>query len=231
MNLIAYCGHIKYVVYAQFKMAFSSYLVRQILIGFLASIALLGSVSVLPLPLRADPKSISSEDPEQLLKLGGKLLDGQNYSQALENLNNALVIFKDIGNCVGERRTFNLIGVTYAKMGEPDTAIGFYQSALGNCQENRDRSFEATVLVNIGRSYFRKKVYRPAFDSYHKALTILETTGDREKISESLSYIGDIYSDLGRNSEAEIYYKKAIKARKSSRDTDNTRNSRTNVSQ
>ncbi|MDW8167796.1 MAG: tetratricopeptide repeat protein [Acidobacteriota bacterium] len=70
--------------------------------------------------------------------------------KALEYLNQALPIFRAVGNQAGEATTLTGIGRVYAALGERQKALEYYNQALAIHRAVGDRVMEATTLNNIG---------------------------------------------------------------------------------
>jgi len=72
------------------------------------------------------------------------------YPKALEFLQQAFAIDKEIGDRSGEGTTLNNIGLIYFNLGQYPKALEFFQQALAIHKEIGDRSGEGDSLHNIG---------------------------------------------------------------------------------
>ena len=73
--------------------------------------------------------------------------------EALESCNQALAIWRSVGNRQGEALTLNSIGRLYRDLGQQQTALDYYNQALPMWREVGSRNGEALALSDIGRAY------------------------------------------------------------------------------
>ena len=75
------------------------------------------------------------------------------YTEALEKLQQALVIFREIKDRQGEAEILTGIGTIYSSIGKPQEALTYLKNSLSLRKEVGDRAGEATTLNNIGLVY------------------------------------------------------------------------------
>ncbi|OBQ23475.1 MAG: hypothetical protein AN481_14965, partial [Aphanizomenon flos-aquae LD13] len=68
---------------------------------------------------------------------------------ALDYYNQALPIYRSVGDSSGEAGTLNNIGFVYSDLGEKQKALDYYNQALPLIRAVGDPSGEATILDNI----------------------------------------------------------------------------------
>ncbi|MDF5739675.1 CHAT domain-containing protein, partial [Nostoc sp. S13] len=73
--------------------------------------------------------------------------------KALDFYNQALPLFRAVGDRTGEARTLNNIGRVYSDLGEKQKALDFYNQALPLRRAVGDRNGEAVTLGNIGELF------------------------------------------------------------------------------
>jgi len=122
-----------------------------------------------------------------------------NYFEAIQNWNNCLVYFKDLGDKAGQANIFSNLGVIYLNQTDDTKAIEYFLQSLKIAEELNDSLRIATVLSNIGSVYVHKKsTYKNAIEYFHKSLPISEALNDQV-------ILGTVYVNLG-----EIYYEKEM---------------------
>ena len=130
--------------------------------------------------------------------------------KALGYCEQALPLFRQVGDHSGEATTLNNIGAVYADLGEKGKALGYYEEALPLLRQVRDRSGEATTLNNIGRVYADLGEKEKALGYFEEALPLSRQVGDRSGEATALNNIGLVYADLGEKEKALGYYEQAL---------------------
>jgi CHAT domain-containing protein/predicted negative regulator of RcsB-dependent stress response len=106
--------------------------------------------------------------------------------KALEKSNEALPIFREIGDRGGEAVTLNNIGAIYRSLGETQKALEKYNEALPILRAVGDRSEEAITLNNLGLAYQSLGEMQKALEKYNEALPLRRAVGDRRGEAETL---------------------------------------------
>ena len=75
--------------------------------------------------------------------------------------------------------TLDSIGFIYARLGQDQTALDYYEQALTIAHEVDDRISEGRTLSNIGAVYNDLRQYQTALDYYEQALTIHQALGEQ----------------------------------------------------
>ncbi|MHC5761012.1 CHAT domain-containing protein, partial [Nostoc sp.] len=130
--------------------------------------------------------------------------------KALQFLNQALPIYRAVGDKRGEARTLNNIGGVYDALGEKQKALQFYNQALPLRRAVGDKGGEGTTLNNIGAVYNDLGEKQKALQFLNQALPIHRAVGDRGGEATNLNNIGQIYDDLGEKQEALQFYNQAL---------------------
>jgi tetratricopeptide (TPR) repeat protein len=97
------------------------------------------------------------------------------FCAALDTLQRALVIQREIGDRVGESTTLNNIGVVYNSLGQYPQALGFYQRALVIRRQVGDRAGEGITLNNIGYLLNLQKQPDLAIVFYKQSVSVTES--------------------------------------------------------
>ncbi|MEH2214845.1 CHAT domain-containing tetratricopeptide repeat protein, partial [Nostoc sp.] len=132
------------------------------------------------------------------------------YPKALEYLQQALAIRKQIGDRSGIGNSLNNIGFIYSSLGQYPKALEYLQQALAIRKQIGDKAGVGTTLNNIGEIYSSLGQYPKALEYLQQALVIIKQIGDRSGIGNSLNNIGFIYKSLGQYPKALDYYQQAL---------------------
>jgi tetratricopeptide (TPR) repeat protein len=113
--------------------------------------------------------------------------------RALANYEQALHLYREVGDRAGEAATLNNIGLVYNGLGDRRQALTNYQQALPIAREVGDRAGEAATLNNIGGVYAGLGDARQALTYYQQALPIRREVGDRAGEATTRYNIAMIY--------------------------------------
>ena len=120
------------------------------------------------------------------------------FSAAIQAWQQALDLYRSLGNRQGEARSLgNLGNVAYAQ-GRYLQAIDWHQQSLAIAQEIGDRPSESASLGNLGLAYDSLGQYQRAIELQQQALAIDRELGDREGEATSLNNLGLAYRSLGQ---------------------------------
>jgi CHAT domain-containing protein/Tfp pilus assembly protein PilF len=133
--------------------------------------------------------------------------DGQ---KALDYFNQALVIFRNLGERNGEALVLNDTGPAYAALGQKQKALDVYNQAIALWRELGNRQGEALTLNNLGRLYNDLGEHQTALDFYNQALPIWREVGNPSGEALALSDIGRAYADLGQPAKALDFQTQAL---------------------
>ena len=111
---------------------------------------------------QVEGKKQRRDEALRLNKLGTQQLRRGEYREALNNFEQALVIFIEIGERKSEGAVINNIGGVYRNLGEYPKALNYYQRSLAIDKEVGDKQGEGTTLSNIGGIYFHLGEYAKA---------------------------------------------------------------------
>jgi CHAT domain-containing protein/tetratricopeptide (TPR) repeat protein len=167
-------------------------------------------------PLAVQAQTIQNREAEafRLLKQGIQQLDRGQFREALEPSQQALVIFREIGNGIGEGTILNLIGEVYNNLGQYPKALEFYQQALALCREISYRQGEGLSLNNIGYVYHDLGQYRKALEFYQQALVIRREVSHKKGEGVTLNNMGIVYFSWGQYAKALEFYQQALVIRR-----------------
>ena len=181
------------------------------------------------LPVMAETQLDRKAEADQLLQAGQRLLNQRQYSVALEKLQQALGIYRQIIDRSGEGNTLYSIGAVYYDQSQYPKALEFYQQSLAVRQAIGDRKKQGITLNNIGSIYASLGQYPKALEFFQQALAISKDIGDRSGEGNSLNNIGGIYERLGQDSKALEFFQQALAIRKAIGDRSGEGNSLNNI--
>jgi CHAT domain-containing protein/Tfp pilus assembly protein PilF len=133
-----------------------------------------------------------------------------DYSKALEMLNSALAMKRELHERLEEGRTLSHIGLVYWEQGLYPKAIEALKQSITIAREMNNVQLEAAALNNISLVYDEQGDYRHSLEQYQKALELHRSVKYEPGESDTLGNIGGVYLSLGRFSEAETYYRQAL---------------------
>ena len=113
-------------------------------------------------------------------------------SRAIECLEQALAIDREVGDRKGEAKNLGLLGAIYTDIGQNIRAVEYYEQALSIDHEIESKEYESQDLVNLGTAY--QDMGRPdeALRCYTEALDVARGIGYRLIEAESHAQIGDL---------------------------------------
>ena len=134
------------------------------------------------------------------------------YTQARERYQQALPIFQEIGNRLGEANTIKSLGDVHLRMAEYTQAREHYEEAMPIYQDIRDRLGEAQCYGYLGQICRReKRDYEQALANYQKALEIQLEIKDLDSAAVTYSFLGGLYREMQKIEKARESYQEAMK--------------------
>ena len=139
---------------------------------------------------------------ELVYTLGGLYHWKKDHARALELLEQALALARQLEDRRLEAWIHNGLGNVYRDLGRHDEAIAAYQRALelGGLTPQQ----ETIVHSNLGKSYHDLRRYDEAIAVYQRAIELAPND------AASHNGLGDVCSDLGRYDEAIAAYQRAV---------------------
>ncbi len=129
---------------------------------------------------------------------------------ALDFFNQALPLYRQIGDKRGEATTLNNLGTVYDDLGDKPTALDFYNQALPLYRQIGDKPGEAATLNNIGGVYSALGDKSAALDFFNQALPLTRQVGDKLGEAATLNNLGGGYSALGDKPAGLDFYNQAL---------------------
>ncbi len=113
-------------------------------------------------------------------------------------------------SAIGEARTLDGLGRTYADEGHGFEALKYFERSRPIFQQSGELAGEALVLNDMGPAYAEVGQKQKALESLNQALAIWREIGSRQGEALTLNDIGRLYRDLGQQQSAMDYYNQAL---------------------
>ncbi len=102
------------------------------------------------------------------------------------------------------------MALVYNALGDPQTALDFFNQSLTLTRQVGDKAGEATTLNNIGNVYSALGDKQIALDFYHQSLSLSRQVGDIAQEAITLNNIGLVYDALGDSQQALDFYNQSL---------------------
>lgn len=169
------------------------------------------SLTSLPVPkVLAQTNSEKKAEADRFLQQGIQQGETSQFKEALQSFQQALTIYREIGDRKGEGAILGILGLTYYSLGDYRKAIEYHQQVLAIVREFGNRQLEANVLGNLGDAYNSLGDYRKAIEYHQQSLVIVQEIGNRESEGNGLVNLGNAYYSQGDYRKAIAYYQQAL---------------------
>jgi len=115
------------------------------------------------------------QEADQLFKQG----TAESLRQAITKFEEALPLYRAVGDSRKEAVTLNNIGYIYSALGENQKALDYYNQSLPLIRATGGKAGEAVTLNNIGAIYNASGEKQKALEYLNQALPLSRTTGDK----------------------------------------------------
>ncbi len=133
-----------------------------------------------------------------------------NYSQALSYAQQALQIFRDAYDSLGEANTLNNIALIYDEQGKYKEAIDYYQQAHKIYQRQHNEERLAVLALNLGVVYKGIGDYENSIENYRHARQNFQFLGNHYGIAVCNVNLGSVYLSTQQYDSALSYSLRAI---------------------
>jgi CHAT domain-containing protein len=134
----------------------------------------------------------------------------ESLRQAITKFEEALPLFRAVGEKAGEAVTLNYIGFIYSALGDKQKALDYYNQSLPLARAVGYKAEEARILNNIGLVYDDLGEKQKALEFYNQSLPLSRATGDKAGEAATLNNIGLVYDDLGQKQKALEFYNQSL---------------------
>ncbi len=184
-------------------------------IGIAALLTLL-TASLTPLPANlpliwGTPQALAQTtdarkaEADRLLDQGYQQYQISQFEAALQSWEQALTIYREIKDRLGEGKSLGNLGSAYDSLGDYAKAIDYHQQSLAIAREIKDRLGEGKTLGNLGSAYYVLGDYAKAIDYQQQYLAIAWAIKDRSGEGKALGSLGVAYYALGDYAKAIDY--------------------------
>jgi len=177
----------------------------------------------LTVPLMIQPswgqsQNLQVQELQRLIQQAKQQEEQGQLRQAIKTWQQVLALARQFKITKIEAIALNRIGLSYAKVSQPQKALKYYNQALPITQSVGDRAEEAITLNNIGGVYARISKPEEALKYFNQALLIMRSVGNRYGEAGTLNNIGAVYDMISQPYEALKYYNQALSIMRSVRD-------------
>lgn len=138
-----------------------------------------------------------------LLRSANFITHFSEYSRAMAYLQEAIDIYKELGDSNGHALSLNHLGTLLLLHGEIEAAQTAYEEALALCRQIGERYYAATLLINLGMVARFIGNFEQARMLCQKSLEEFEALSDPYGIALTYCNIGIVESDCHEYSAAE----------------------------
>ncbi|HTG16676.1 MAG TPA: tetratricopeptide repeat protein, partial [Blastocatellia bacterium] len=160
--------------------------------------------------LAADPDLVTTDLRKAVFNHAVRLLNQENYPQAIAIANFVISIAERIGEKAGIPRPLNLIGMVHKAQGNYPEALDYYQRSLKLAEQVGDKQVVPAVLNNVGLVLSGQGNYAQALESFQKSLVLSEAQGSKPTIARVLNNLGLVHFLQGNYAQALQYFQKGL---------------------
>ncbi|MBA2702848.1 MAG: tetratricopeptide repeat protein [Blastocatellia bacterium] len=145
-----------------------------------------------------------------VLNAARKLYSEEGPKVAFPEFENALTLFRNEKDRLGEAITIGLIGNCYKKFGDFPKALEFLQRALAMKRELGNRAEEGKTLSHLGLLYWEMGQYPPAVEHFNQAIALGAQLNDHVLEASAHNNLGLVYDELGEYRKSIAEYTRAL---------------------
>ncbi|MEH1765571.1 MAG: CHAT domain-containing protein [Nostoc sp.] len=149
-------------------------------------------------------------EADRLLQQGFEQYQTSQFEAALQSWQQALIIYQEIKDRLGEGQSLGGLGMAYYSLGDYAKAIEYYQQSLTIAREIKDRLGEGAALGNLGIVYRLLGEYASSIDYHQQSLVIFREIKNRLEEGNALGNLGTAYYELGGYAEAIEYHQQSL---------------------
>ncbi len=164
-------------------------------------------------PVVAQTSDIRKAEANRLLQQGGKQLQTRQSQAAIQPLQQALAIYREIGDRSGEGKALVYLGLAYFALQDYAKVIDYMEPGLALAQAINDPQLEkvarevlslaqqaqnltANLLLQLGIQQLQTSQFQEALQSFQQALAIYPKLKDRQGEGKALGMMGLVYLSL-----------------------------------
>ena len=141
--------------------------------------------------------------------LGRSMKTATAFKQAAEQYQQAISLWKEVGDWVGECVTLRYLGGLQSDFGKFQDALDIHRRSLVIAKELNSQELIAMTTAELADVYWRMGQSDQALDMYQQSLIAFKAQGDKASQSAVINNIGNLLGDKGDNEKALEYYRQA----------------------
>ena len=161
-------------------------------------------------PVLAQTTQERQAEADRLYQQAYQQFQISQFQDAIESWEQALVIYREIGNVSREAAAINNLGNVYRTLGQYERAIESIEQALAIFQDIDDVAGVAYSLDGLGTSYLLLGQYERAITCLERALALKQDIGDVAGEAHSLMGLGLVYRSLSQYEQALALLEQAL---------------------
>ncbi|HKD43914.1 MAG TPA: CHAT domain-containing protein, partial [Myxococcaceae bacterium] len=163
----------------------------------------------------AAPRDTARVAAERVFAEATELLEGSNaesFRKAIEKFEQALPMWRTIGDKRGEGRTLALMGFACQRhsLRDREKTTGYLTQALSLHRDAGDRVAEAFTLNTLGRVYWDAGDAKRALAHFEQSLDLSRKLGDPMLQADALKNVATVYSQRGDHAKAIEYCEQVL---------------------
>jgi CHAT domain-containing protein/tetratricopeptide (TPR) repeat protein len=162
---------------------------------------------------RANEKDKSHVSAQRAFEEGQKLRAQQNATAkraAIQKYEEALKLFKEVGDIYGQALSLNRIGFTHLQLNQYRASLDYLDESLTLARTLGDKRLEANIETFLGGANDVLGEVSKALDHYERALILARANDNKSTEASALNNIGLIFNDLADWQKALEYYLLAL---------------------
>lgn len=163
---------------------------------------------------RATPQDLGRFPAERVFAEATRLLSGggpEGLEQGVEKYEQALALFRSLGDYHGEITTLTTIASVRQALGEGAQALRYYADALALLRTTNDTAQEARAESNVALVYFSLGDRERALTNFRQALALFRAAGDNRTAAYTFDNVGHVYDSRGEERQALDSYQQALR--------------------
>jgi len=134
--------------------------------------------------------------------IGGVYYSLSDYQQALDHIQQALAIFRTLGNPRDEAVALNNLANVWGKLGDLNRSLEYLNQALVLIRKTKDKSEEAGYLYNAGNCTLLMGAYEQALEYARQSIGISRDIKSSRGEADGLTLLCNIYAASGESGKA-----------------------------
>jgi CHAT domain-containing protein/uncharacterized protein HemY len=178
----------------------------------LAATAMLPLLPVAPWVAAGVAQTVDARkvEADRLFQQGIQQYQVSQFEAAFQSWQQALTIYREIKNRLGEGAALGNLGLAYFSLGNYAKAIEYHEQSLAIAREIKDRQSEGNALGNLGRAYWALGNYAKAIEYLEQSLAIAREIKDRQSEGNVLGNLGVAYRTLDNYAKAIDYHEQSL---------------------